>query len=211
MPDPATLPTLIRPDAEHNMLVFADDEAHVFARLDGRSVLDPACSPEGSPGRVIVTTAWSGEGPAWLPAGWAALNDACDRLAPGLERAGVVACVRPGVADVLCDWPRTRAWAEERRAGPFEVLLDPVRLLTPAMLGQIEDHLDRMFDRLGPVAAGVVVAGGRAEGDRLVPCPLGEGAIDAGLMVRHALAAGLPIVVEEGAFDPQADLIRAMV
>lgn len=211
MPDPATPPTLIRPDAEHKTLVFADDPTRIFARLDGRSVLDPAFSPAGSPGRVVVTTAWSGEGPAWSPAGWASLNDACTRLAPGLERAGVVACVRPGVAGVLCDWPRTRAWAEEHRAGPFEVLLDPIRLLTPAMLDLVDDHLDRIFDRLGPVAAGVVVAGGRAEGDRLAPCPLGEGAIEAGVVVRHALAAGLPIVVEEGEFDPQADLIRALV
>jgi len=205
--------TLIRPSPDGQRLAFAGEPGRVFARLDGRSILgegwSPDPPPEGVPGRVIVSSAWAGEGPAWAPAGWAALNQACDRVAPVLERAGVVACLRPDVAGVLCDWPRTRAWAEDRRGGPFGVLLDPVRLLTPAMLELAADHLDRIFDRLGPLASAVVVTGARVAGERVVPCPLGEGVIDAGVLVRHAVATGLPIVLPEGEFEPQAELVRA--
>lgn len=198
---------------EGDRLVHDDDASAVFAHLTDASILGEGWVPPTGAGRVVVSSATRGDGPGWALPGWEALQRTCERLAPALAEGGVSVCVRPHASDVLCDWPRARAWLDAWAARGFELLLDPVAWLTPGMLPLAADHLERIFDRLGeaPGVAALALTGARAEGDRLAPCPLGEGAIDAGAvlgLVAASPAAGLPIVLPEGPFEPQRALVE---
>ena len=69
------------------------------------------------------------------------------------------------------------------------------------MLETLDDHLERLFEALGPVARLVVLDDVRPEDDRLVSAPLGEGALPRDT-VRRLLAAHVgdetPVVVRAG-------------
>lgn len=198
---------------EGDRLVRDDGARAIFAHLTDASILDEDWTPPPDAGRVVVSSATHADGPGWALPGWEGLQRACERLSPALAEDGASVCVRPHAADVLCDWPRARAWLEPWAPRGFELLLDPVAWLTPGMLPLAADHLERIFDRLGdaPGVAGVVLTGARVEGDRVVPCPLGEGALEPGAVLEllaASPAAGLPIVLPEGPFEPQRALVE---
>jgi len=139
----------------------------------------------GMPAGVRVV-AWSGsmadelfgEDPrTWGPAGWAALDAACERAAPVLAERGATMALRTHARHVLSDVPSCERFVRERRGRHgevFRVLLDPVSMLAPSMLAMAEDHLRRMVGAIGTMApglAGIVIgpgAGGALEREAMV-------------------------------------------
>jgi hypothetical protein len=134
----------------------------------------------------------------WGPAGWAALGEACERLAPVLHNEGAVLVLRTHARHVLSDVPSCIRFVRERRArdgeaGPLRVLLDPASMIAESMRDLAEDHLRRIAEAiplLGHGLAGVVVG-----------CVGGTPGADAGVVARLVQAhapPGLPIIVEAG-------------
>ena len=80
---------------------------------------------------------------------------------PRARDAGAVLVMRPRATDILSDTQRCLAVLSEFDEPAFGLLLDPVGLLAPSMLGFVEDHLRRAFESLGrhPRLAGVVLSG----------------------------------------------------
>lgn len=94
----------------------------------------------------------------WLSTGRAALDAACDRVRPALERHEARLCFIPHCRHVLSDVKSTIHFRAARIGQPFEVALDPIALLETSMLEHLDEHLERMFTSLGPIAAAVFLA-----------------------------------------------------
>lgn len=148
------------------------------------------------------TVAWSGtlgdslfadEPRTWMRAGHERFAAFCDAVAPSLAARGRTLCFRPHHRHVLGDVHATVKFLRDRAGGPFEALLSPADLLAPSMLATVEDHLERMFRHLGPVASAVVLAdvatpargSAEAETDLLATVPFGDG------ILPHARIAAL--------------------
>lgn len=148
----------------------------------GNPLRDGWAPPSDARGRIIL--AWSGtlgEGlfdahPAtWLRPGHEALRELCRRVAPDLAARGQVLCFRPHARHVLSDAQSALSFAREQEDAPFGVALAPASMLEPSMLDDVEDHLRRAFEALGPVAMLVVREDVRVDGDEVVTVVPGEG------------------------------------
>ena len=93
----------------------------------------------------------------WMAAGWRAFEALCDQLGPTLGTLGWTLSFQPHARHVLSDAKGCREFLARRSGQPFEVALAPATMLELSMLPRLEDHLVRMFEALGPVAALVVL------------------------------------------------------
>jgi hypothetical protein len=169
-----------------------------------------ALPPEG-PGPAVVWAGWLDErgAPAqgvfppdhrlWTRAGW-------DALRAGLERwrraSQAPVLLRPAAGCVLGDPQSCLTFVREGPPAGVGLLLDPVSMLTPAMLNDLPEHLERCCSALaGRVEVwGVVLAGPVVAGERVRHGPLRSG----GAMAQQVLEAwrgselgGLPVVVAD--------------
>jgi len=172
---------------------------------------------EPTPGKRLI--AWSGsvaelmferDVRSWMPESRSAFEAMCDALAPVLESSGRRLVFRPCSRHVLSDAHACRAFLEGHRERPIGVLLDPIGMLEPEMLEEIDDHLDRSFEMLGPLCEGVALTGGRVEADRIVPASLGEGLplVDAliGRLLEHCPPETSVLLLEGATERALADL-----
>ena len=165
------------------------------------------------PGERIV--AWSGtmsdelfgdDPRTWMPAGQEAFRQFCDSAAPTLLLRGRRLAFRPHARHVLSDVQSSLTFLRTRAGQPFEILLAPADLLTPALLADAEDHLTRAFEALGPRASGVLLQDAVVEGDRLRPVPLGEGLLPAAplrALLDRCVPADTPIILSPARLDAQ--------
>ncbi len=103
------------------------------------------------------------------------LRERIDTLAPVLEERNARLLLRPALGLVLSDPHSIWALLEKLPACPIGVLVDPVAMLTPEMMDHAEDHLPRMFDKLGNLerCEAVVLSGANVHSDeRLTHQPL---------------------------------------
>lgn len=205
-----------------------DAEGRVVAAAIGANLLDEALdgaalaslAPDGA--ALIVRTGWLGEchtidggervwtpHPAqWLGDARARFDASVDALLGALD--GRPLWLWPHARHVLSDGPSLRRWLEDRGEDAPGVLLEPSALLTEPMLGEAEEHLDRVVQTAevsravrGRVCA-VLARGVRAfEGGEpgqveLAACVRSDGLVEADLVDRTArrLAelTGAPIV-----------------
>jgi hypothetical protein len=157
------------------------------------------------PGDHIVC--WSGtladelfgdEPRTWMREGHAAFRAFCDAAAPTLVAQSRTVAFRPHARHVLSDVQGCVNLLREREGQPFEVAVGPVDLLTPSMLGDVEDHLHRIISTLAPRAAMFLLHDGVVEGEILRPVPLGQGVLPRDLvrsLLRDYAPADLPIVL----------------
>jgi sugar phosphate isomerase/epimerase len=174
-------------------------------------------------GGLVAWSGWMGDGPGerdfrtWSAEGWARLEAACDRVVPSLAAHGVELLLRPHSAHVLSDVPSCLRFFRQREGQAVGLLLDPEAMLTPAMVGDAPDRLERILWALGPQewTRAVVVSSAEnsaANDDAIVHSPLGTGAIDAGViagLVRRLVPPELPRVLVGGDFERQAELLAA--
>lgn len=143
-------------------------------------------------------------------AGREAFDSACARL--GASQRLVI--FRPTASSVLSDIPSIRAVSKSWPAGSqFRLLLDPVALLTPSMVGAADEHLRRMAEdlvSLDRVWAVRITDAAVVEG-RVEPRAVGAGDLPGEALAgvaAAARAAGAPIVVlGSGSIDEQ---VRAL-
>lgn len=159
----------------------ASPQARVVAAPTG------SIKPESDDSADVVDAArrtWSGEGRDRFDSAWAGLREQADRL-------GVALWARPHAGDVMGDVPALRQIAAGK-TGIDRVLLDPAGLLTPGMLGEAEDHLQRMIEPLEDTAriGATLVTNVEQHGEGLRRVPIPAGVIDAGVLLAFAERAG---------------------
>lgn len=106
----------------------------------------------------------------WLSRGRQTLDAWCEGQRDALNAAGRRVTFLPHARHVLSDAPACRAFVEEHGAGPFGVALAPALLFEESMWPDVEDHLVRILELVGP-RCDVVMAGGD---DRLPDSLLAE-------------------------------------
>jgi len=168
-----------------------------WAVVDGTNRLPAGAQPlplaEAGAPRVVT---YSGSlGPSletahptnWLAPGQAALERHVDRLAEAAQAAGVTVLLRPHARHVLSDVASVRRVLPSFEGAPVSILLEPAALLEASMLEAIDEHLERIFEGLGQVAAAVLLtdvlepAGGATDaGDDATGPPLPTGPIGTG-------------------------------
>lgn len=173
--------------------------------LDGNLLApDPPAIPANIPAPRLI--AWSGtlaEGAmfdrdvrTWMPAGLEAFRSMCDAVRPFLDAAGVRLLFRSHARHVLCDPHRCATLLREWRdiGAPFALALDAAAMLEQSMLTDAEDHLERAFGALAPLADAVILANAGPDGAAqpadqdaappLLTAPLHRGVIDPALLLK---------------------------
>jgi hypothetical protein len=200
------------PDARRVMAVSG---GCIGTFVGGNPLADGWAPPALLPGPLAVL--WSGSlgadplapHPAnWMPAGRAALEHLCETLPEALPWSGR-ACFRPHCRHVLSDLPSCRQFLLDHAEGSLGIALAPATLLEPGMLADVEDHLVRWFETLGPVCDAVFLEDAVAD-EATGSCrtvPLGTGCLPAAtvraLLAEH-VAEDVPIVL--GAEDLEAQI-----
>lgn len=128
-----------------------------------------------------------GDVPIWLPASRRSFEEAADAI----EAEAPQPWIWPTQDSPISDVPSLRTFLNARPRWMF--VLDPVGMLTPAMLGQADDHLVRIFSSIGgdARAGAALLTDAIVEGDRLVRVPLGRGRLSSRLMM-HLWRAHVP-------------------
>jgi len=164
------------------------DTSSPFASWDNANPLAAAPRPSPEPLAPRLAT-WSGwlidsDGQAsiqtWTGQGWEALRSACDQLEPELDERGMSVLFRPHAAHVLSDPRSCLTFLQQRESRAFALLLDPVSLLTPEMLPDAEDHLDRIAQTLlaHPQVPAVILSDAIvSDTGQIAHAPLAEGAL----------------------------------
>ena len=157
-------------------------------------------TPSGGGNGTGIRVCWSGsmaeldggglfaEDPrTWGSKGWSALEAAV---------SGRTLCLRPHARHVVSDVPGCRKVLAAEWAGGVGLLVDPMSMMTSAMLNarEAEDHLCRVLEMVGEVEAsqagrilGVVVSGGVVdERCGVAVVPLRAGVLDGGRVVERA-------------------------
>ena len=176
----------------------ASPQARVVALLTGS--IEPGSD---DPADVVdaARRTWSGEGRERFDSAWAGLRTQADRL-------GVALWARPHAGDVMGDVPALRQIAAGK-TGIDRILLDPAGLLTPGMLGEAEDHLQRMIEPLEGTAriGATLVTNVEPEidtgGASLRRVPISAGVLDSAVLLAFAQRAGRagPVCVLPGDAD----------
>lgn len=143
----------------------------------------------------------------WMQPGPEALEAHLDEVLPQFERAGRRLCLFPHARHVLSDVQGAINLIRARRDSPLEIALCPTSILTPGMLGSLEEHLERSFGTLAEHAPflylhDVVVE----EDERLRPVPLGEGVLDRDLVlaaIDRFWPADRPVLLTGGSPEAQ--------
>jgi hypothetical protein len=167
------------------------------------------------PGDRIV--AWSGTigpelfepyPPTWMRAGHSAFARFCEQLQPQLAHHHRTLCFHPHSRHVLNDVQTCFNFVASHKGQPFEIALAPASLLEPSMLSDLEDHLRRMFETLGPVCSIVILNDVAASDpdslDKTIP--LGDGLLPReliGELLRDNLSPDTPIVLAPAKIQQQ--------
>ncbi|MBN4052669.1 hypothetical protein JYU07_00130 [Roseiflexus sp. AH-315-K22] len=148
--------------------------------------------------------------PRWAASAWEAFDARCDALVDPLNERRLTLWFRPHADDMLCDAHACRAFLARSKGKPISIIADPTALLTAAMIETAPDHLVRIIETHAatPGVDALILTNVRIEGDGVVPTPLGEGVLDAGMLVdlvRTAWPGDRPVVLLEADLDPWAD------
>lgn len=95
--------------------------------------------------------------PNWMRPGRAALDALVTQAAPALESRGLSLCLRPHARQVLSDAQGCLRFLTDHAGLPLSVAMAPADMLTKDMLGELPEHLNRIFTALGPRAALVLL------------------------------------------------------
>ncbi|MCA9283585.1 MAG: hypothetical protein KDA22_00105 [Phycisphaerales bacterium] len=186
--------------------------------LDPRDDAEPWAFDPSLPGSLVFT--WSGtlapepfapDPRNWTRQGQEAFAAFCDQVRPAMEREERTLCVQPHARHALSDVQGALNFLRTRNGQPFGVAFAPASILTGSMLMEVDDHLTRAFETLGPLASAVVLedvrpAPSAEDNDAVQAVGLGEGILPREL-VRRLLEAHVPaetpLVIRSGAIDRQ--------
>lgn len=131
----------------------------------------------------------------WMSPGSEALDRLLGEIEVPIAKSGKRFCLIPHARHVLSDVQGCVNLARRLRDSnsPIEVALAPGAMLTPSMLGQQDEHLERAFDTLAEFAPFLYLYDVAVDdsGENLLPVPLGEGELD-GEIVRQLIQSAWP-------------------
>jgi hypothetical protein len=190
---------------------------------DGRGIdaIERLLARPDTPRTLIAWSGGLGDAPfdrspmTWMTPGRTALVQACERLAPVLDRADRRLLLRTHCRHVLSDGPACAGFIRERTTDRIGVAFDPASMLEASMLAGGAEHLERLASFAGRVAAAVMIANVRrpegADPEALpAPARTGEGALDDGLLgvvARAGADAGAMLILAGPDPDRQADAL----
>lgn len=159
----------------------------------------------------------------WSNEGWEAMLAWLGDALPRAREAGRTIHIRPRATHVVSDPQRCVALLEKFDDPALRLVLDPIGMLTPSMLGFVQDHLRRAFEALGahPRLSGVVLAGawlGTGE-ERVKPTSILMDRPDGGQVNARDLLSvyaehvgvGVPVLLVGPGPDVQAARIRELL
>lgn len=85
----------------------------------------------------------------WTRTAWEALAAGLAAIAPALEARRATLWLRPAAGCILADPQACLTFLRSRPSPAIGLLLDPVAMLTPDMLGDLDDHLVRAMSIAG--------------------------------------------------------------
>lgn len=153
----------------------------------------------------------------WQPAARAKFDDVCDWLAPTLRQRELMLAIRPHARHVLSDAQGCITFLKKREGQPFELLVEPAAMLTPDMLPDAAEHLERIIDALArfEAVAGFLVSNVEKVdlGDGVIElrtCPISMGILDPDFVARpcRAAAGSRAIVLYEENLPKQLGIVR---
>ncbi len=158
---------------------------------DGES---PQAWMESIPEDIDFLIAWSGtlgddlfgrDSPMnWLGPGQTALTAFLAGVSPLLIERGIGLLLRPHCRHVLGDATTARSFLDTLDPNfPVGLALDPASILEPEMCKAGADHYRRTFEILGPITDLVILTGAEPTANAVTAVPIGEGSIDASLLV----------------------------
>ena len=148
----------------------------------------------------------------WLRPGHDSLRDVCRSLAPRLSERSMTVCFHPHCRHVLSDAPSCVTFLNDLAGEPFEIALAPASMLEPSMMVDLDDHLRRIFEALGPRAAAVFMSDVTEGADGLIEAvPLGQGKLPRETVIRllgDHVPRGTPVIVIDRDLDAQRDWLE---
>lgn len=116
----------------------------------------------------------------WMGAGKESLRRVVEQVTPILKVHGMTWLIRPHCRHVLNDVHGVRRFFQECDESQVQLCLEPSALLEDRMIPNIDDHLERIFEGLGPIAQWILVSDVDATPgqDLPRPCEAGKGRID---------------------------------
>lgn len=154
---------------------IADEAGRTWAAVSHANPLEVGFDLGGVP-RVVAWTGWFGDGAeptagvftrdfmTWTPGAWKALHARIEAAAGAVPHGGEL-LLRPHARHVISD-PQACVMLLKDLPQKVRLLLDPVSMLTPAMLSSAEDYMARALE-LAPLerVVGVLIAGAEPIGD----------------------------------------------
>jgi len=186
--------------------------------LDTRDDQEPWAFDPSLPGSLVFS--WSGtlasepfaaDPRNWSRPGQEAFAAFCDQVLPAMEREERTLCVQPHARHALSDVQGTVNFLRRRAGQPIGVAFAPASLMTGSMLSEIDDHLVRAFETVGPLATVVVLEDVRPaptdeDDDTVETVGLGEGLLPRALVRRlldEHVPSSTPVVIRSGGIDRQ--------
>ncbi len=138
--------------------------------------------------------------PNWMSPGRSSLDAFVQAATTTLRNSAQALCLRPHHRHVLSDVPGCMRLLRENAGIGLHISLAPADLISPDMVKDLPDHLERIFSTLGPRAAIVLLQdlGPIDQHNLLAPVALGDGILprDQVLqLIKDHVPAETPIVV----------------
>jgi hypothetical protein len=113
----------------------------------------------------------------WMAGGMTALAEHLQSLQSALEMTSTTLFLEPHSRHILHDAQCTAMYLRQHAINSVKLALNPPALFEPSMLVYREDHLQRILESLGPLAGMLVLSDAIVDqaGERLAPCPPGDG------------------------------------
>lgn len=191
----------------------------VVSAMIEKNVLDgsePALERPSGVDRVMVWSGWvegtEGE-PAWFrtssAGAWERLLAWCKGAAAWAWEEGVRVWIRPRAEHVVSDAPRCMALARELGDWPIDIVLDPASMLTATMLGDGNEHVERIVSSLAghPQVAALVLA--NVDDGGLAPVHAGRLDTSAlGAVVREHWPVEKPVILLDREVEAQLAVLE---
>lgn len=151
----------------------------------------------------------------WMAVGHEQFNAVCEALREPLRAADCTVCFQPHARHVLNDVQSTLTFLNTHVDGPFELAFDPAALLEPSMFHEVDEHLNRSFELLGPRCALLMLRNidfdpATNETHRQ---PLTDGRVSIDLLLalttKH-IKPDTPIILHDARIDEQLQHLRAL-
>lgn len=170
------------------------DGGEALGRCSAANILAGPVEPQ--PGLFVVDSGWDDRAPhlAWRPQAWRSTLLRWTALAAASPAAGCTPLLHPRAGHTIGDAQRAATFLREAPAA--RLALEPAALLTPAMVPDAAEHLDRIAAAIPADRVGLLIASSLSRDGALVPPD--AGVIDPALIAALARRLAPPLLAVRG-------------